>query len=613
MKSIKQRWKCIGWIYLISVIVFAHAAVSAQAAEKGSGTETADVQAAQPQQASVEVGNEAPPTKELEQKMKQQVSFSFTAAGLGDVLTSIAQSYDLNILPPADLSGTVTINLKDVTLDEALHSVLEQNGYTYLWERNVIKVKKKEEAVVSRVISVSYVKLDTAYEVVQKLASEAGSLRLNEANNEILATDKIANVEKMENAVAKLDTAPLQILIQTQILDMTFTDLKSMGFTLSGTVDTKRLIKLGGPGEGRTTTIASTLANPTTDLPSGQFTATVQLDEGGSISDTIDSLVRANKAKVLASPSIATLNNTEAKITIGEKFPITEQTQTTTGTTTTTRFVDVGITFTVKPRVGRNGYVTMVIHPEVSSVSATLTAGPRITTRQADTTVMVRTGETAVIAGLVKEDHSEVRGRNPLLSWFPFGYIFRNFARNVEQKELAIFITPYIMDTGGHMEESWRSGLKASEPVEVGERLMGLHYLDRAQRLEDDETGISYGQDGATRWLNAALSYGSMAARFPDHPKTPFALWRQAVIYEEKLKDPAKALEVYQKLDRDFADSPYAKSAPERIQKLKSLIEKKNRRLADNMKTTQKNKKPETAQKQLPVPSAIFVGGKVAS
>jgi len=111
----------------------------------------------------------------------------------------------------------------------------------------------------------------------------------------------------------------------------------------------------------------------------------------------------------------------------------------------------VGVQLKVTPSINQDGYVTMKIKPEVSSVSSTLTTAlgnqiPIVATSTAETTVMVKDGTTIVIAGLMSEKSTEKTEKIPLLGDLPFiGAAFKGWHETVEKTELVFFLTPTII------------------------------------------------------------------------------------------------------------------------------------------------------------------------
>jgi general secretion pathway protein D len=161
------------------------------------------------------------------------------------------------------------------------------------------------------------------------------------------------------------------------------------------------------------------------------------------------------QTKVLSNPKIVVVNNQEAKIHVGERQAYVTTT-TTSGQSTSTvaeevTFVDVGIQLSVTANINDDGYITMKVKPEISSVVDTLTTPtgnkiPIIDTSLTETTVMMKNGTTLVIGGLRKEEKTLSSQGVPGLSKIPFvGFIFKSETSETEMTETLVMMTPYII------------------------------------------------------------------------------------------------------------------------------------------------------------------------
>jgi general secretion pathway protein D len=167
-------------------------------------------------------------------------------------------------------------------------------------------------------------------------------------------------------------------------------------------------------------------------------------------------LATLGETRLLSNPKIAVVNNQEARIHVGRQEAYITATTTAGQTTTTTAedvtFVDVGIQLSVTPTINDDGYITMKIKPEVSSVVDVLITPsgnqiPIIDTSLAETTVMVKDNSTIIIGGLRRDEESSSARRIPFLGDLPFfGSIFRSQTNATERSELLVMITPHIVD-----------------------------------------------------------------------------------------------------------------------------------------------------------------------
>lgn len=508
----------------------------------------------------------------LEDRLEQKVDLSFTNANLTTVLSGISGLYGVNILIDKGITGTVTVNLKDVVLKDGISAILKANDYSYTIEDDMIKVVAYEEMGVTEVIQLNFVEPSVAYDFVVKFVSENGELKTNESLNCLIMTDHPKSIKKAKEVIEKIDLPPRQVLIEAKVLDITYTDLANLG------VQWQSNIKTGSAIVQDVVDFDFSLPGPDSDMDSDQFTLGIDIKDW-DIDATVEALIQKQKAKVLASPSIIALNNVEARINIGEKVPIREETQTTTGTTETTRFVDVGVTLRVTPRISGDDYVQLVIHPEVSSVSTILDAGPRITTREADTTVLVKNRQTVVIAGLLKEEEDHTKGKVPILGSVPIlGWLFRNRSTETYQKELVIFITPYILPSPQEVMLTESTFEKKSLLEQMGDRMSFMELCHRAENLESEDSVESRNKDYRTRMHQAALTYEQLLGMYPDDYRAPEIQYHVGEIYYSKLENYPMAKKTFQNLLERYPGSSCERRAENFLRRIERIEKRSHRK-----------------------------------
>lgn len=521
---------------------------------------------------SVAVGDTQPAIlqEKLDERLNQVISLDYKNADLVNVLRSLSWTYDLNIITAPDIKGQVTMTLKDITVGRALEAILTINGLAYTIRDGIIYVSKGDPKVVnltSEVVRLKYIQSAEAQDILRKVISDKGDIKIDEVSNTLIITDFLQNIQNIRELLKKIDTAPQQVLIEAKIVDITSNDLAMIG--MKANVDFN-------PGHGIFTRkqkdyeerLQGTLnmEEQSSTLAGGQFNLDTLTLLDMTITGTIDALVKDGKANLLASPSIAVLNNQEARIVIGERYPYKERTQTSTGTTETTKFVDIGINLRVTPQINEDNYITMRVHPEVSSLSASLDAGPRITTREADTTVRIKEGETLIIGGLIKQAEDSTREKIPILGNIPIvGFLFSRMEKNKEQKELAVFITPKILRSQEEKEALSRKQREREDVYVNIEKTAQLtvvkNIFDKAEALDKGMGLESRRKDKQFRKTQALSLYENIYVEFPDDHLAPEALYRAGEIYFKYLKDYKKTMERLNWLISNYPESPFAKSA----------------------------------------------------
>lgn len=503
-----------------------------------------------------------------EDKLDKKISLDYKNADLATVLRSLSWTYDLNIVTGPKVKGKVTISLKDIAVRDALEAILTINGLIFSERAGIIYVITGDPKAIdmnSEVIFLKYLSASEALNLLRNIGSSKGDMKINELSNSLIVTDFPKNIAKIKKLLVQVDIAPKQVLIEAKIVDITSSDLAAMGITMTPDYN---------PGHGlfdRDNYFAERLTGTLSmaeqsELTGGQLVISAFTMKNLSVPMTIDALVRDGRAKLLASPSIAVLSGEEARIIIGEKYPISERTQTTTGTTETVTFVDIGTSLRVTPTINDDDYITMRVHPEVSSTTSVVGGNPRITTREADTTVRVKEGETLVIGGLIKHTDTRTHEKIPILGDIPIlGFLFSRFSKTIEQIELAVFITPTILRSQEEKARLGKKNIARERSYNILETTANLSIVeslfDRARALDMGRGIESIRKRKAFRKTQALNIYGHIVTQFPETERAAEAVYRAGMIQYQDFKDYESAKEVFAILISDYPDSKFAKRA----------------------------------------------------
>ncbi len=170
------------------------------------------------------------------------------------------------------------------------------------------------------------------------------------------------------------------------------------------------------------------------------------------VNATISAAASEGKAKVLSDPKITTLNNLPANINVTTQIPYVTSNVASTGVQTqTVSYVTTGIQLSVTPSINSDGRILLLINPNVSQPSVTaaantLTGAPAVDTRNAQTSVLVRDGETIVIGGLISDSLQDTIAKIPILGDIPIlGWLFKKKTKQRARNELLIFVTTHVL------------------------------------------------------------------------------------------------------------------------------------------------------------------------
>ncbi|MFH1519483.1 MAG: secretin N-terminal domain-containing protein [Candidatus Omnitrophota bacterium] len=510
-------------------------------------------------------------------KLATKISLDYKDADLAAVLRSLSWTYDLNIVTDSKVKGKVTISLKDVALKEALSAILTINGLIFSEREGIIYVATGDPKAIdmdNAVVFLKYITASEALNLLRDVGSSNGGIMINETSNSLIITDFPANVAKIKDLLTQVDIAPQQVLIEAKIVDITSTDLAALGVEWTADYNPGHGLFDRGTYYAERLTANISLAEDHSTLSGDQIGITALTLKNFPVTATVDALVRQGKAKLLASPSIAVINGEEARIIIGERYPIQERTQTTTGTTETVTFVDIGTSLRVTPNINDDGYITMRIHPEVSSFASAVGSNPRITTREADTTVRVKEGETLVIGGLIKNTDNRTHDKIPVLGDIPFlGFLFSRTSKSVEQIELAVFITPKILRSRAEklrLKKADAASEDAYVTLEKAGELSMIESIFAKARVLDQGQGVENSYKSKDFRKSQALSlYNHIIIEFPDNQRVAEAIYRAGMIHYRDFKDYELAQEAFGRLISDYPASVFAKRARNIYKKLK--------------------------------------------
>ncbi|HRQ56931.1 MAG TPA: type II secretion system secretin GspD [Azoarcus taiwanensis] len=260
----------------------------------------------------------------------------------------------------------------------------------------------------------------------------------DEFNNALLVHAPRSEYKKIETALRRLDLAPMQVLIEASILEVTLTDELQYGlqwFFHGGIGSDKRGTGIWNPNQ-------SGGIGPS--QPGFSYTIT---DSVGQVRLVLNALAQRSLLNVISSPSLMVLDNHSATIQVGDQQPVRTATTVTEGgvTTSSIQFKDTGVQLNVTPSVNAGGLVTMAISQAVTDVGEIDAATGQRTflQREINSRVAVRSGETVVLGGLIRDNTTRGKQGVPILQDIPvLGNLFSTTSKAGTRTELIVLITP---------------------------------------------------------------------------------------------------------------------------------------------------------------------------
>ena len=284
-------------------------------------------------------------------------------------------------------------------------------------------------------------------EGLNQVATQTDNRRLpGELSTQLVLRGSQDRVSQAMRMLGDVDVKPKQVTVEVKVVDYSPSNNANVGFTWSWSQFNFHEVPPG-----------TAITDDTPDGPAHGFTD-FKTRPGGfglfsrapwNFSSLLQALVVSKEAKILATPSVQVLDNENANIFIGDTVRARIATSGALGTQNV-QVVEfpIGIILLIRPRVNADGDVTMRVHPVVSTITSVDSDNvPQTSTREAETTLIVKNGETIVLGGLIRDEMTKTVSEVPLLSKLPLvGELFRNTTTTGRKSEILVFITPKIGD-----------------------------------------------------------------------------------------------------------------------------------------------------------------------
>ena len=423
----------------------------------------------------------------------RRVDLDLKDADIHNVLRLFSDVGRVNIIIADNVTGTVTIRVKNVPWDQALDTILQAKNLGMVRQGNMIRIapaadlnKERELAIArrkaelqlapveTRLIPVSYATANDLQNRAKDLLSPRGTMAVDDRTNVIIARDVAGNLNQIEELVRSLDTQTPQVLIEARIVEATSRYLRDAGIQWGG--DATFSAATGNPtGAAFPSTIgiaggASDGQAPTAGLspfqnsvPTPNYAVNLPSPVGtgqggalglsfGSINNTVNLGLRLSAAeasgmlRIVSSPRVLTMDNKDARISQGTLIPFSQVSA--QGVQTT--FQEAKLQLMVKPHVTAEGSVSMKVkinrdEPDFNQTSAR--GDPTILKREAETELLVLDGHTAVIGGIFTRNSGRNLDQVPILGDIPIlGVLFQRRRSSDIRGELVIFLTPRIVN-----------------------------------------------------------------------------------------------------------------------------------------------------------------------
>ncbi len=458
----------------------------------------------------------------------------FQGDDVGQVLRLLARQAKVNMVVSDAVTGTVTMRLEDVTALQAISIIVKAKGLFMDKIDTVYYIKTATERTAEPTESDSYqFSYARAKDISPLVASQLASKdppQTDERTNTIFFRETRSNIDNIRKMLVQIDKPTKQVMIEARLVEVSADPVQAYGFNWAGTfgsASAPKTVTYGNP-------IASGSPVPGGNPPTGGFALGTPGDRNfiGNLSHlipgqfailsvpqfsaTVQALNEDADAEFLANPRIVTADNQQAKIEVLRNQPVpqlnfNEQ----TATAVFGGFQDklFGNTLIVRPSINKDNYITLSVKPEISnkvndfhfSFNGADVTSPIIDKRSLDSNVLIKSGDTLAIGGLLSDQVSKSRTKVPLLGDIPFlGYAFQSHDNERHKRNLLIFVTPTILD------QRYGTGLE--------DQVSGVHHVGEEYA---DPNGWRNNAKGAVRLVPTA--HRQLAADYakPGAPPAP--------------------------------------------------------------------------------------------
>ena len=399
-------------------------------------------------------------------------------AYLPSILSILAEESGYNIVTDPNVSkqDQISIHLDDVPIEQAINLVVRAVGLSYEVVGHSFLVadpKKlaKEVGITSRVIELKYAE---AQEVKNFLSDLTKQIQVDISGNKILVNASPKKIAEIEEVIRQIDVPAIQIQLETRLIEIGVDDEENLGIDWDRLAQYTTILAENGvpPYEGAGSDVHGITREGNSEymeeddldlLPDKlQFNRLYwnELDDQNLIPHnfsrqmqaldiTLDLLIKQNKAEILANTKLVTLNGREAEIKMIDIVPYILSSGGVGGQVQVQR-EEVGVKLNILPTVNTDGYITVRVVPEVSTIFEFIGPDkniPRVKSRQSFTTIRVKDGETIIIGGLISRDKKATEWKFPGLNRIPWlGKKLFTSTDLVDRKtDLIIQITPTVV------------------------------------------------------------------------------------------------------------------------------------------------------------------------
>ncbi|MDH3642137.1 MAG: hypothetical protein OES38_08575 [Gammaproteobacteria bacterium] len=373
---------------------------------------------------------------------KALVTLNLRDVEIEEALAMLAKQQRLNILLSQEVEGSLSLNLYDVPVADAVRAIANAAGYAverrgdtyFVIEHEQVGLYSNGDLTQVQSFNIHYADPEILEEMLEPYLSRYGKIKAIVESNLIVVSDKPEFLRRIALLVRKADSKPRQVIIEARILEIALNNEDSYGIDWSkffdsqggtGTFGSRGLAGAGGSGSSG---FFFDFVNPNIDV-------------------TLSALQQEGRVRTLSTPKLVALDNQEAEVIIGDRRGYQVTTTINQVTSESIEFLESGVILRVTPHIDGEGRVLMDIHPEVSTGTVDPSGVPSQTTTEVTTSLLVPSGETVFIGGLMKHTASQSYRRVPIFGRIPgVKALFSSREETLANTETIVLITPRVVE-----------------------------------------------------------------------------------------------------------------------------------------------------------------------
>jgi type IV pilus assembly protein PilQ len=394
----------------------------------------------------------------------------FQGDDVGQVLRLLARQAKVNMVVSEAVTGTVTMRLEDVTALQAVAIIVKAKGLFMDKLDNVYYIKTAAERTAEPTESDSYqFSYARAKDIAPLIASQLASKdapQIDERTNTLFFRETRSNIDSIRKTLVQIDRPTRQVMIEARLVEVSADPVQAYGINWAGTFGdaaNPKVLTFGAAVPGSSPVPGQN--PPTTGFAVGSLSNIGQLALGQfailsvpQFSAALTALNEDSDAEFLANPRVVTADNQQAKIEVIRNQPVPQlnfNEQTATAVFGGFQDKTFGNKLVVRPSINKDNFITLSVKPEISnkvadfqfSFASAVVTSPIIDTRTLDSNVLIKSGDTLAIGGLLSDQVTKTHTKVPILGDIPvLGYAFQSHDNERHKRNLLIFVTPTILD-----------------------------------------------------------------------------------------------------------------------------------------------------------------------